>query len=336
MQALEDLLLDGQPSSLIPEPSNKEPDGLEVIEYLPPGRNQSPRSDSESSSQLTNTTSSSIDPLSLIEQLTGAEVEGTLKSGLLSGQLALKDIIQAGLGALRQRNNARVVETTDGDDGNYHDDIAIGIEQNGLLRSKSGVVPVLCTDQIILPVNRMRMPPAEILPSAYSNCLRLKQFSLLAAFRANAQMLGISFDYLIDDESASPFFPLQGQRPENFAAAAPRLYLDLIKPHLRPTHSQLKYSHHPWVDVIPCSVFRQRFLEMSSTDPASIIEDDLCNDIAKGGLICWGSAAGDQEATGCGAPWDIRSWVHYFSRLVGGMNFEVTNCLRHCRSTVRF
>lgn len=61
-----------------------------------------------------------------------------------------------------------------------------------------------------------------------------------------------------------------------------------------------------------------------------IDEDELCDDLQKDGLICWGSTlGGGNDATGSGAPWDLRSWeaAPWFMKkwwiLIGGKEGEI-------------
>jgi len=59
-----------------------------------------------------------------------------------------------------------------------------------------------------------------------------------------------------------------------------------IKTALRPSASQLLYSHHPYIDVLRFPIFRERVIKLMHTEPPMIDGDELCLDLENDGLIC--------------------------------------------------
>jgi hypothetical protein len=139
----------------------------------------------------------------------------------------------------------------------------------------------------------------------------MKQFLMIAALRANAELLEVTFQQLTDPDSVSPFYggDFSTSTKEAVEVAGVDAQFVHLKPDLRPTVAQLKRPHHPYMDLFPCPIFRQRMIELTTAEPPIIDEDDFCRDIEKDGIICWGSQrSGDHAAAGSGAPWDMRSW----------------------------
>jgi hypothetical protein len=167
--------------------------------------------------------------------------------------------------------------------------------------------PSLRTDRILVPENRMRVH-AHALPNIYASNLRLKQFTTISALRASVESLGLTFDMLSNPDTESPFYrgSLSKDAAEMIIA---KEKFDGVAPHLRPTIAQIRHRHHPYLDALPFPTLRERIIEACSLESPILDEEDLCDDLEKGGLICWGSYLGDGNlATGSGAPWDYRSW----------------------------
>lgn len=165
----------------------------------------------------------------------------------------------------------------------------------------------LRTDRILVPENRMRVH-AHALPNVYANNLRLKQFTTISALRASIESLGLTFTMLSNPETESPFY--RGVLSKDVAKMIiTKERFDDVAPHLRPTIAQIRHRHHPYLDGLPFPTLRERIIEACSLESPILDEEDLCDDLEKGGLICWGSYLGDgNRATGSGAPWDFRSW----------------------------
>lgn len=240
--------------------------------------------------ELANLSTARSDPsqlLSFIVENIGG-IDGHSARQIQAGEITLQDILRAGINSLQWNSRTTSVSSQD-ESSTPNEKMEVGLR----------------TDKILMPINRMRVH-ANALPDVYSNHLRVKLFSTIAAIRANAELLGLTFEQIICPDTESPFYAgtyagnLHGQHGMD---------LQHLKQDLRPTRSQIKNSHHPYIDLIPCPTFRERCIEMISTEPPMIDEDDLCLDIENDGLICWGSYVGSKsEATGSGAPWDIRSW----------------------------
>lgn len=117
----------------------------------------------------------------------------------------------------------------------------------------------------------MRAPPVS-LPDMFANHLHVKLFSTVAAFRANAEALSINFDDLINVDSVSPFYT--ASMTPDLAEALVRAKFGHLKADLQPTVAQIQHTHHPYIDIIPSPVFRQRVIQALSVEPPMIDEDD--------------------------------------------------------------
>lgn len=226
-----------------------------------------------------------LQALSFIARHVG-ELDETSRSRLISGDVTIQDILQTGMDVLGLRRTSASNRTDS--------------------PGRENLSSVLRTDRILIPHNRMLIH-THSLPCVYTNHLRIKQFSTLAAIRANAELLGLTFEEIIDPATESPFF--SGALTAGNRETAAFTKFEALKPDLRPTESQIKNSHHPYIDLLPCPMFRQRFVHLATMDPPMFDEDEFCQDLENDGLICWGSYVGERnEVTGSGAPWDIRSW----------------------------
>lgn len=184
--------------------------------------------------------------------------------------------------------------------------------------------PQLRTDKILL----LQYMNRDALPDIRRNNIRIKQVLFTAACLANASALGFSSDSATCDNAESPFF--RRSVSEDVAKAACLSSFNELKECLRPCVTQMMYSHHPYIDVLPFPTFRERIIKLAYIESPMIDEDDLGNDLQNDGLICWGSSlGGGSVATGSGAPWDIRSWEAqpWFLRkwwiLIGGVEGEI-------------
>ncbi|KAL3443525.1 hypothetical protein BJX65DRAFT_198889 [Aspergillus insuetus] len=172
--------------------------------------------------------------------------------------------------------------------------------------SVDGLETALRTDKILVPENSMQVH-THALPDIYTNHLRLKQFTAVAALRASAEAIGLSFEVLTDPDAESPFY--RESISKDAAETMVKDEFDNVVPHLRPTIAQIRHSHHPYLDAMPFPTLRGRIIEACSLESPLTDEDELCDDMESGGLICWGSYLGDgNRATGSGCPWDYRSW----------------------------
>ena len=118
--------------------------------------------------------------------------------------------------------------------------------------------------------------------------LTLIQFNVLRALISNSAMLGVGSEWLLPD-AESPF-----------SSQTINLTSFFVPKDLRPTITQKKTSHHPWIDLFPIPALRDNILRAGDV----LDEDDLCNSLVdfdglsndKTGLIVWKE------------PWDISGW----------------------------
>ncbi|KAI6081673.1 hypothetical protein F4821DRAFT_248741 [Hypoxylon rubiginosum] len=125
--------------------------------------------------------------------------------------------------------------------------------------------------------------------------LRVVQINVFHALARNAVALGFSTSWLLCD-SISRFGQIGPPPPPTLPPSYPHS--------LVPTPLQVTEPHHPWIDLLPWPILRDRILHLSVID--SIEEVNICHDIVefdatqspseKPGLIIWGS------------PWDPRGW----------------------------
>ncbi len=115
----------------------------------------------------------------------------------------------------------------------------------------------------------------------------LIKLNVLNALARNATLLGIPTDSLCADEAISPF-SVQGPAPSETSSWPESL---------RPTTVQLSVRHHPWIDLIPFPVMRNRAL--LAIDSGLLDEDEFCENLMevdgdrseKPSLIVWGESS---------------------------------------------
>ncbi|KNG83842.1 hypothetical protein ANOM_007366 [Aspergillus nomiae NRRL 13137] len=127
--------------------------------------------------------------------------------------------------------------------------------------------------------------------------IKLTSFSSTSAFLENAKQLGLSLGDFVNDDSESPF--CSRYQPISYHTLAADL---------QPTPEQLKFPHHPYLDIVPFPSFRARALTAISSGTPAFSEDELCFDLAHDSMRCWGSTATSLHGRGNGTPWDARSW----------------------------
>lgn len=91
---------------------------------------------------------------------------------------------------------------------------------------------------------------------------------VLNAFTRNAELLGLSADYLCDDEGVSPFI-LNGPHKDNQPIVPPV--------HLQPSQIQRSIHHSGWLDLIPFSSIRDLVIMAITTKVLD--EDHFCEDL---------------------------------------------------------
>ncbi|KAH8196533.1 hypothetical protein TruAng_009295 [Truncatella angustata] len=146
----------------------------------------------------------------------------------------------------------------------------------------------------------------------------LIKLNVLNALARNATLIGIPTHRLCADEAVSPFSQ-SGPLPLPDQASWPES--------LRPSSTQISVQHHPWVDLIPFPVMRDRAIR--AFDSGLLDEDELCLDLMEAGgdrsdapfLIVWGDSSDP-----CG--WEASlSFLEKYGWLVWGCTelFESTN-----------
>ncbi|KAI0190891.1 hypothetical protein EV127DRAFT_407691 [Xylaria flabelliformis] len=147
----------------------------------------------------------------------------------------------------------------------------------------------------------------NILPSGtflFRNHIRLHHMTFLAATLAIAESIHVTADDYLNDRP-SPFYLLS--QATNLQSAAD-YFQERVKPHLRPSITQLSRPHASYLDLIIFPQFRERAVLFSTGDPGILNQAQLMNDMLQGGLTCWGNAERGIGGRGCGVPWDMRSW----------------------------
>ena len=253
------------------------------------------------------------DEINIVSRILGTEDLGLNQQATLQllKKIPLKRILEAGINALLQESAA---EAPSSSSQGYED----GYSSKGIK---------LRTDRI-LKLQNLSPEYVAPLPNLRQNHIRMKQILFVAACAANASILGVTLGTEDCENVESPFF--REMISESAAKTACLSDFTSLKTHLRPSPVQLLHSHHPYIDVLPFPTFRDRVIKLACTEEPMIDEDDLCEDLQKDGLICWGSSlGGGSAAMGSGAPWDIRSWEAqpWFLKkwwiLIGGAEGEI-------------
>lgn len=230
--------------------------------------------------------SRSSETLDLITKY-ASHADESIRTRVESGELSIGDILKAGLDALDSRPRRTTLAPAESP---LSESLAIGPR----------------TDRILVPSNSMQVHH-HFLPDLYTNNIRWKQFSIVAAIRANAESIGLTFEEITNPKTMSPFYASTSSQEQNQLVRSTGF--QWIKPHLRPTEAQLNYPHHPWVDIFPCPIFRERYIQVINMGSSVFDAGEFCLDLQNSGLICWGSHSGERhDASGSGAPWDMRSW----------------------------
>ena len=222
--------------------------------------------------------------------------------------IALEEKVKAGLRALSQQGPSMLP-------------ISTSAEEDSAAQSEPH-------SHKILLLQNSNQNSGNSLPDIHLNNIRIKQFLYTTACAANAQVLGLSFEFEDCDTVESLFF--RESVSKEVAAVACSRDFQHLKTDLRPSPTQLIHRHHPWIDVLPFPTFRERVIKLVCSDPPMIDEDELCLDLLNDGLICWGSSmGGGNRTTGSGAPWDPRSWEaqSWFMKkwwvVIGGVEGEI-------------
>lgn len=172
------------------------------------------------------------------------------------------------------------------------------------------------------------------LSDPHSNALTLVPSSTLQAFLSIAVSLKISIPEMHAASCQSPFYQPEAMANRDLTALEATWSSSLPKD-MRPTPAQIKFPHHPWLDIIPFPPLRDRAITLHALDPPMIDLNDLKTDIfLNSGLFCWRAGG----AGGTGQPWDMRSWeaepwfLQKWWMLVGGETGEVWEQTRWWRT----
>jgi hypothetical protein len=138
--------------------------------------------------------------------------------------------------------------------------------------------------------------------------LSVKQFNLLRAMIANVLTLGMTMEFMSED-NVSPFNTATPWMPD----------LAVLPTSLRPTALQKQIAHHPWLDPFPIPSVRDVLLrKVDQYDDVEICNDFLGGQSGNSGLIIWGE------------PWDASGFEvsEHFARKWGWMFKECTELFR--------
>ncbi|CAG8121460.1 unnamed protein product [Penicillium salamii] len=119
--------------------------------------------------------------------------------------------------------------------------------------------------------------------------IKLSRVNVLRAAYENAFAMGMSAEWVCEDDRLS-IFNLPG----------PCLSEDSIPSSLRPTPTQRKVPHHPWLDIFPFPRMRDNFIRAGD----NLNDDDLCHDLT----AFWDTHRSDANLLVWGAPWDPQNW----------------------------
>ncbi|OCK73819.1 hypothetical protein K432DRAFT_410386 [Lepidopterella palustris CBS 459.81] len=162
----------------------------------------------------------------------------------------------------------------------------------------------------------------SILPDLRANNIRIARHSAIEAYCCNALAIGLSLAEIMQPGCPSPFYhPNIETSGVEIIMESPRS--KSITPDLRPTPAQIMHRHHPYLDLIPFPVVRDRAIALSALNPPALNHFELKKDILNDGLVCWRGSGGS------GQPWDKRSWeaAPWFLKkwwwLVGGEDGDI-------------
>ena len=249
---------------------------------------------SPNSSSISIPTPSSIADQEVLSRLLqdDGNLDEATRLSIISGALTIQHDLKAGIDALLRRSTSPESPSPTG--------------LTSFSPRSPGHGPFPRPDQIFIIENRMQ-EHAHRPPNPCANGIRIKQLCCVTAARCNAEILGITFEQLSNNNGVSPFYDPSVTKGTEEAICAERF--QHVSPDLRPTAAQIRYPHHPWIDTIPAPTLRQRLLEAISMDPPMIDWDEFCDDLENDGIVCWGSTPENADLhSGSGAPWDVRSW----------------------------
>ncbi|KAF3916560.1 hypothetical protein ABW20_dc0102540 [Dactylellina cionopaga] len=201
------------------------------------------------------------------------------------GEYTLKDIIKAGLEALSAKEKQV--------------DIRISGNQR-IWDSGQWNTPLEFATEKLLQEMLTRTP------TPWKTSISLHEISTMRACVINAKSIGFWNPLPSDfkDPFKSPFVQSYFLNDRSVETVQQK-YSHVAGP-LQPRVIQCKTPHRPYIDLLPFPVFRERLIAASNEGWGSIgfDENELCNDLAKSALICWGGGYGENG----GEAWNPRSW----------------------------
>ncbi|CUS15677.1 unnamed protein product [Tuber aestivum] len=126
--------------------------------------------------------------------------------------------------------------------------------------------------------------------STDTHLMSINSVTINTAVLSNLSMLGVTAEEYVRDDTLSPF--LSARRSVLHSRMS---LLDQRAPHLAPTDLQLEVRHHPYIDIIPFSGFRDNLLNVLNSTPGAVDEDELCTDIERY-LKIWGRLTWDTKS----------------------------------------
>jgi hypothetical protein len=155
----------------------------------------------------------------------------------------------------------------------------------------------------------------------------LIQYNVTAAFARNAELVGVSSEWLLND-AISPFNKLKPMQKTTH---------DDRPVSLNPTPLQRSVEHHPWLDLFPLPRMRDNLLH--AIEKLKICdEDDLCHDLCQYGdpaekamIVVWGDASDPKSWELSVSLWKKWGWL-----MCGCTElFDATNYWREKRNEAR-
>jgi hypothetical protein len=143
-----------------------------------------------------------------------------------------------------------------------------------------------------------RRPP---LPDPYSNSILYVQTSTLLPYLHNARCIGLEIEDLL--AMRSTFYRPDTTMADDTASLLAAARKPWIPTHLQPTLAQILFPHHPYLDLLPFPILRERAITFATMfNPR-----ELKLDIFQNGLACYPHSRNGGTMSSK-QPWDIRSW----------------------------
>ncbi|KAI5820472.1 hypothetical protein BZA77DRAFT_78944 [Pyronema omphalodes] len=158
--------------------------------------------------------------------------------------------------------------------------------------------------------------------SSRSPVLSIVPLPIRTAVQVNLGLLGIQLLQYLCNDTISPFTTGQFLDPAGNLLPIPQMMARLSEaaPDLLPTKLQSEIEHHPWVDVIPSAIIRDRILAKLHDRNQDIDAVQLCRDTERGVKV-WGKMPWDERCWEW-EEWFVRKWVWLFDKqALQGTNF---------------